>query len=614
MRILNQNSGTDPSSVLYRRCTVDLATGIATMEEIPCHNLEDVLGGVGRSFQMLAERTITEAYCPENPLIMNTGILTGSNVMTGLRTYFSAYSPLKQSSSGLPGAMWSAASGKFGNKLKWCGVDEVVFENCSTDPVYIVFREGESWPHVEIKPASHLLGLSSHEKMMALQKNYPDAHFAAIGPAGENYKTVFMGAIAMSTENQLKSGEDKCRFAGRGGMGSLMGYKNLISIVVQSKDKLEPVTSGMRDINHDVIKVGGSIKFQPISRGGSGGTWVNYDVLQTFHAVAENNFRPKKENAVEGLFRENVEKSFDIRSEGCFRCGIRCHNNIHRRNPDGSRGKFLAKFDYEPLNLFGSNLGLYDAGHAGELIQLCDNLSMDAISLGTTISYVLDYNERFPEKQLLNGAVFGDFERIKELVIQTGMGNLGSIGKGVKRLSEQLGETAYAIHVKGLELPAYLPETNPGYVFAIAGGHMSMGTHLNLVKGGGTSIDYWVKAVTTDGLLRVGFDMIGLCKFVGYGLESELVHQAIKLTTGLDISPEELLAAVRRTYLRGLSLELRQGFSDEDFTLPSQVFDCPNPNILLPHFITREFLAEFKAKVWAIFEPEMEELWPERDG
>jgi aldehyde:ferredoxin oxidoreductase len=65
--------------------------------------------------------TITHAFTPENPLIVNTGVLTASNVTTGLRTYFSAYSPLKVSNKGLPAAMWSAGSCKFGPKLKWTG-------------------------------------------------------------------------------------------------------------------------------------------------------------------------------------------------------------------------------------------------------------------------------------------------------------------------------------------------------------------------------------------------------------------------------------------------------------------------------------------------------------
>jgi aldehyde:ferredoxin oxidoreductase len=118
MKFLTRDPASDPGGVLYKRCTVNLGSGDMTMMDLPCRNLEDVLGGFGRSFQVLAERRITDAYCDENPLIVNTGLLTGSSAMTGLRTYFSGYSPIKGSRKGLPAAMWSAGSGKFGAKFK----------------------------------------------------------------------------------------------------------------------------------------------------------------------------------------------------------------------------------------------------------------------------------------------------------------------------------------------------------------------------------------------------------------------------------------------------------------------------------------------------------------
>ncbi len=608
MRIETNNPIISPSHVYYKRCTVNLPTQAMSFEDVPCGNLEDVLGGFGRSFQLLAKREIKEAYCPENPLIVNTGLLTGSPIMTGMRTYFSAYSPLKHSSQGLPAAMWSAASGKFGSKLKWTGLDEILFENCSPTPVYALISEGESGPKLELKPADHLFGMTTHEKIMTLHKHYPDAHFAAIGQAGENFRNVFMGAVALSTENQLKTGDDKCRFAGRGGMGSLMGYKNLLALVVQCRDKLVKPSPEIAAINKEIVKGGGSARFQPISQGGNGGTWASYEVMQPFFAVPENNFQPKGNDEVEKVFRENVVKTFDVASAGCYRCGIRCHNNIYRKQADGSRGGFLAKFDFEPLNLFGTNLGLHDAGMAGELIQLADNLGMDAISLGTTIAYVLDYNGRHPDKPLLNGATFGQFEQIRDLVCLTGAGKAPEIGQGSKRLSEKVGETGYAIQIKGLELPAYLPETNPGYPWAIAGGHMSMGTYLLLVRQGKTDLDYWVNAITQSGLLIVGYDMIGLCKFVGVGINHQLIVDSVKAATGLEVTADDLTAAVRRAYLLGLALERKQGYLDAEYALPSQVFSQLNPNIKLPRFVTAEFFDELKKRVWSVFEKEMPTL------
>lgn len=612
MKLLTTDLAGSPESILYKRCTVDLASGSIRMEDVPCRNLEDALGGFGRSFQLLAERRITTAYCNENPVIVNTGLLTGSTAMTGLRTYFSGYSPIKGSKKGLPAAMWSTGSGKFGAKFKWTGLDELIFENRSAEPVYALIRAGEGGPVVELKNAAHLLGLSTHEKIMALQKEYPDAHFAAIGPAGENWESVYMGAVALSTENQLKSGEDKCRFAGRGGMGSLLGYKNVLALVAQSSDQLKPISEAVKKVNINVVKGGGSARLQPIARGGGGGTWAAYDVLQVFHAVPVNNFRPQGNALPEKLMRENVEKAYDIKSEACWRCGITCHNNIYQKHADGSRGEFLAKFDYEPLNLLGTNLGIHDPGQAARLIQLCDNLGMDAITLGVTLSYVCAYNQRHPEAPLLGGVSFGDYEGLRELIRKTGAGQCPQIGQGSMRLAAETGGSAYAYHVKGLEIAAYQPETNPGYAWAIAGGHMSMGTYGLLTREGKSDLDSWVQGITRDKLQIVGFDMVGLCKFfdITKGICTQMVVDCLKSELTLEVTPEEIKAAVRRAFLRGLALELRQGYSKEEFTLPAEVFDDPNPHIKLPNISSREFFAELSARVWAVFEPELEGLLP----
>src|ERR1044071_845128 len=169
MRTSFNGSRSEPGAVAYARATVDLASRDVRIEDVPCRNLEDVLGGFGRSFQILAERTITHAFTP------------------GLRTYFSAYSPLKVSNKGLPAAMWSAGSCKFGPKLRWTGLDEVILEGRADAPVYLVIRHSEQGPQIPLEPAGDLLGLTCHEKIMWLRDRYADAHFAAIGPAGEHY-------------------------------------------------------------------------------------------------------------------------------------------------------------------------------------------------------------------------------------------------------------------------------------------------------------------------------------------------------------------------------------------------------------------------------------------
>ena len=610
MQILTTDPVKKPFKILYRRCVFDLQTGEQTFTDEPCANLEEVLGGFGRSFQQLATRPVECAYCDENPLIINTGLLTGSTAMTGMRTYFSAYSPLKQSLKGLPAAIWSAGSGKFGAKFKWTGLDELILENRSSKPVYLVISHTEQGPLVEVKPAEHLCGLTTHEKIMTLQQHYEDAHFAAIGPAGENWQQVLMGSIALSTENQLRSGEDKQRFAGRGGMGSMMGYKNVLALVAQAPDQKKSLTDAVKKVNVNVVKGGGAARLQPIKRGGGGGTWAAYDVMQPFQAVPVNNFRPQGNDLPEQMLRENVEKEYDLESSACWRCGITCHNYVYEKKRDGTRGEFLAKFDYEPLNLLSTNIGVHDPGQAARLIQTCDLMGMDAISLGVTISYLLAWNERHPDQPLLDGVSFGDYEKIRDLILETGRGNCPDLGNGSMRLSQKTGETDYAYHVKGLEIAAYQPETNPGYIWAIAGGHMSMGTYGMLIREGKTDFDSWVDAITRDKLQIVGFDMIGLCKFfdITKGIGTQMVVDCLKSDFNLEVTQDDLKLAVRRAFILGLIMEKRQGYTLAEYALPAEVAKEPNPHIKVPDISNLEYIEELSQRVWAVFKPEMEQV------
>lgn len=604
--------GPDFGTINYQQCVVHLDDALIEVNTVSCKNMEDVLGGFGRAYQILAQRNVSKAYSKENPLIVSTGLLTGTQIMTGLRTYFSSYSPLKVSNKGLPGAMWSAASGKFGSKLRWTGIDEIIFEGRSATPVILHVKQSDTGPQIKLLPAERYLGLSSHAKIMALREEFDDCHFAVIGEAGENYQQCYFGAVGCSTENLMKSNDDKCRWAGRAGMGSIMGYKNILGIIADSRDEKISLPDDIKELNKFIASGPGSRKYRETKKGGLGGTWSNYAALGKLNIVPENNFRPPENSNAHKLERPEVEKDFIVKSENCFRCAIACHKNIYQKEENSSKGKFLTKFDYEPLNLMSTNLGVHEAGQAAELVGLCDNFGMDSISIGGTISYVLDYNSRHPDAPLLNGASFGDFEKIRELVIQTGKGQCESIGCGVKKLSESLGETSYAMHVKGLELPSYLPETNPGYIWAIAGGHMSMQTYGLLATDGDTSMEYWVNAIVNKGLYMVRDDLIGICKFSN--LDNQRLVAAIETLTGLSITEEEVRDAVRNAFIRGLWLEQKQGFNDSDYVLPAQSVTDKNEHTKVPSFLTPEYVEELKKQVFHSFNQEMEELSQEKEN
>jgi aldehyde:ferredoxin oxidoreductase len=274
------------------------------------------------------------------------------------------------------------------------------------------------------------------------------------------------------------------------------------------------------------------------------------------------------------------------------------------KNGQRKPGRFYTKFDYEPLDLLTANLGIYDQQQALEIVELVDLVGLDAISLGVTIGYIMEYNQRHPEKPVVDGLAFGDFHGACRVIQRLATGELPEVGHGVKALSEHLGETAYAMHCKGLELPAYLPETNPGYPFAIAGGHMSMRTFLLLVFDGKTDMDYWFNAITEPGrgYYYTRDDVLGLCKFAG--TPDKFIEPVFKDFYGLEVTRDDLVHAVQRANLRGLLIERKQGATFADYVLPERAY-TKNPNVKLPHFITPEFWQELRQRVFTAFDAQI---------
>ena len=603
-----------PSDLSYMRATVNLTSGEIVTGSIQCQDLEDCMGGIARGFRVLEQNPSDEAYDPESTLLMTLGFLSGTQFMTGLRTYFLAYSPLKRSKSGKASAMWSAGSGKFGTKLRFLGIDEVLFRGRAESPTLLhIQRTGEgdqAQTIITLEDASFMVGERVNRKVQLLKERYgSDAHFAVIGPAGENYETMRFAAIALSTENQLKTGDPKPRFCGRGGMGGIMGSKNLLAIVANTKDDRAATAASFKDLNKEVARGPGSRRFREEKTGGMGGTWANFAALHASHAMPEMNFIPTGGDASVPLYRNNMEAldEFVIKDEACYRCGIRCHKNVYDADESGKPAKFRAKLDFEPLNLLSSNLGIFDPDQACTLVELVDELGMDSISCGVTLSYAMRYNELHADDGLAmqTGPFFGDFASAKKAIEEMGTGQRPDLGQGTLRLSESLGEGDYAMHSKGMEFPAYLPQTNPGYPWALAGGHMSMRTYLLLLNERETSMDYWVDAITNPsrGMSILRDDILGTCKFTG--LSTEQMATAIADLTGLDIDAAEIEELVLRTFLRGYRLEKQQGFQLEDYDLPG-VVHLEYPQIELPHFNTREFFEELRSRVAERFDDMLE--------
>ena len=599
MPVETENEATEavlspPTDFSVNRYHVDLTAETVRFEKVRCEDLEDALGGIARATKLLADVVVDDPYDPAAPIVMNLGLLSGTRVMTGLRTYFHGYSPLKMSRSGKPGLMWSAGSGKFGTKLRGLGIDEVVFTGRAASPRMIHLTpaddpDGPGGPaNFEFLDASDLGDKYINERILSLYERYPDAHFAVIGPAAQNYQTVRYASIALSTENQLKTGDPKARFCGRGGYGGVLASKNLYAIAADGPNP-KVSSRGLRDVNKEINLGKGS---WPYRDDGAGGTWRQVPFQNDAGILPAYNFNPTPTNEPGVAFtRPEVEKGpYDIKAESCYLCGIKCHKNVY----DDSNGEFRTKVDYEPFILLSTNLGLYDIDKALDIVALVDELAMDSISLGVSLGHIMEWNQRNPDNQKVGGLSYGDYDAIVAAIHATAEGRLPEVGEGVLRFAMRTGSLDFAMQAKGVEFPAYVPHSNPGYPWALAGGHMSMRTFILMILERETSVDYWVDAITNRGPMILLDDITGMCKFAA--LSPDLVAEALGTAAGLEVTTDELKAVVDRTWVRGYTVERRVGYGVDEYSLPADAHK-PARGSKLEHFNTVEFFEEMRSKV-----------------
>ena len=612
---------TQVNDFYYSRILYDASQGSKiTDEECRVKDDLDFLGGIGRSFKILADYDVTDPFAPDAPLVINTGCFTGTQFMTGLRAYFSGYSPLKRTQAGTPMPVWSAMSGSFGRKISYTGIGDLILTGRAAVPSILVIKQTNKGPDLSLIDAPEdMIGARVREKMASLNalfndtanKKYP-AHFAVIGPAGEHWETVWFACVVGTTQEQLMSGEDKWRFAGRLGMGSVLGSKNIIGIVADApKDYYRKGDDRLKAINNEIGRGEQSRGYRhPHNREGLGGTGKNSKILDGFGVLPFKNFAPPGENVAVPVHLETMRESdqFIVIDKNCFGCQISCHQDFYDVPQDGknsdwrkarkNHGEYLGRFEFEPMELSGANLGILDPHSNLELARLDDDLGFDTISINVVLSFLMDYNSQGGDA-VAGGVAFGDVEGALRLKEDIAYGREPLYGKGVQEIAKNIGGQSFAMHTKGVEFSAYLGQTNPGYPFAVAGGHMSMRTFLLYVMDPECkpdSADYWIHNITEEGWKMVNKDLHGGCLFTM--APPDQVSESIESIFGVPFTEERLLDATYRAHVLGFALEQKQGISVIDYDMPSDIFvGQPKGDLHGVNFLTRELFEEVRSQV-----------------
>ncbi len=561
---------------------VNLTEGKITEEEIPQDMAKMFVGGVGLATKYLYDEVPkgTDPLGPDNKLIFMTGPLTGTACPSAGRYSVVSKSPLT--------GTWAQANsgGFFAPELKRTGYDGIIFEGTSEKPVYLVCTDDKA----ELRDAAKLWGQKVDDATdMILDELGKDFKVACIGPSGEKLSRL---ACVMN---------DKHRAAGRCGLGAVMGSKNLKAIAANgSKQVAIAEPQKFRDvskkqyalINDSMLKVGLETH----------GTNLLLDMVNVRGGLPTRNFQigmfEKVEHVNGPALTENVLKD----RVACYACPIACG-----RVSEIKSGKWAGKSgegpEYESVVLLGTSCDVEDLNAVTMANFLCNEYGLDTISVGNVIGFAMEcYEKGILTKEDTGGLeiTFGDADMLVKLTEligkREGLGEL--LGEGAKRVAEKLnkGSENFAMHVKGLELPAYDSRaakiTGLGYAVASRGGDHMTGyiqgpTFIDtpfLVVDDSKIADVYMPQQKDALVLRdlenalTMFDVSGTCKFMGLMLDAKEWVDLIASVTGWQFDIESFKKTGERVVNLSRAFNMRDGFSRADDTLPGRLLEEPMPD------------------------------------
>jgi aldehyde:ferredoxin oxidoreductase len=420
-----------------RMLHIDLSAGISSWADLGESRLRAFLGGIGLGTSLLYDYAPAgvEPFSPANPLIFTSAPLVGTGLTTTAKFAVVTKSPLTGFIAD------SLSSSHFALELKRIGLDALIITGQSTSMTYILIQD----QRVEIRNAEHLRGKSpvETESLIRSELDAPTVRVAAIGKAGENR----VRFATISNEG---------RHAGRGGVGAVMGAKNLKAIAL-SGDKVTTVSDPAA-----VDRIAGSLRERSLGsltdKYRKIGTVANLAVFNRLGTLPTRNFQQSTFDQADALSGETLTEHNFSRRHGCASCTIRCERLFKALNGAEQR------LEYETLFALGPLCGVDDPQLVLQAAQLCDLYGIDTISAGGTLAWAMECGQRglLPEAQKLDlrfGQSEGVLAAIAAIAERDGIGAL--LAEGSRRAALEVGaESSYwAMHVKGLELPGYEPRS-----------------------------------------------------------------------------------------------------------------------------------------------------------
>jgi aldehyde:ferredoxin oxidoreductase len=384
---------------------------------------------------------------PNNKVVFAPGIVTGTNAPSSGRISVGGKSPLtggiKEANAGTP----------FAQMIAKLGIKAIVVEGMPKE-------KGKYWllkidkGGAKLHKADEWAGKGLYEVFPSLFDKFgKHVGVEAIGVAGEKLMT--NAGICFNDIDNRPS-----RYAGRGGLGAVLGSKGLKFVIADDKGAKGVKILDKNVFNKGTSKLAKALRSHDLTKPGGGlntyGTAVLVNVMNEAGGYPTRNFR---EGRFEGAAATSGEAIYDICKErgGAGMTGHPCHpgciiqcSNVYPK-PDGT--EHVSCIEYESDWAFGANCGIDDLDVIAELVWLSNDYGVDTIEAGGTIAVAMEAGL----------AEFGDGAKAIELMKEIGKGTpLGqTLGCGAATTGRTFGVVRVP-GVKGQNMPAYDPRAVKG--------------------------------------------------------------------------------------------------------------------------------------------------------
>jgi aldehyde:ferredoxin oxidoreductase len=536
---------------------VDLTRGAITTEPLPEKAIPLVVGGKGLGAYLLLneQRPGVAPLAPENRLILNVGPLTGTTAPTAGRFGSTTKSPATGTYSD------AYCGGYFGQMLKYAGYDAVILQGAATEPTMLVIDDDK----VELRPAKHLWDKSVTRATEDIWRDL-----------GRDWQSLVIGRPGEKRTN-IASIFNDTRALARGGVGAVMGSKNLKAIVARGTGRV--TVANRQRFDRALQLANRAVRMSSgVTRMTREGTANILEIVNYLGALPTRNFQQGQFSQAEEITGEAWRAKSWERNYACFGCPIACSKVTRAVD-----GKVLEGPEYETIYAFGSNCAIANHDAIIRMSLLCDEHGIDTISAGAIVAFVMELFEKgMINAKELDGIEprFGDCRAalalVEKLAKVEGCGEW--LSQGVAKIADRYpGSAMFAMHVKGLEMPAYHPNAAKGMALGFAvserGACHLRGAPISEVLGGADALSENGKAqlFREHQAESALWNSAVLCCFPGFGMSLKELAQLVSAATGFDYATvkEFELVGERISTLARL-FNVREGFTRAHDTLPAR--------------------------------------------